>query len=166
MSVPNEESERVIEYRFDLFLRFWYFILELFRQCCMFGFIFSNFINVAKHIFLTDLQTRPLTMFMLHENHITYCLKKKLGIDNTLYIHRSRIWKKESWTIIGMVCSFGISTTCEEFDLCWIPKLHYCAVHCWVCQILHETSFQNCWYIFHQVLIPYFRVTVSLVTLG
>jgi hypothetical protein len=82
-----------------------------------------------------------------NENHITYCLKKKLGIDNTLYIHRSRIWKKESWTIIGMVCSFGISTTCEEFDLCWIPKLHYCAVHCWVCQIPHETSFQNCWYI-------------------
>jgi hypothetical protein len=48
----------------------------------------------------------------------------------------------------SVLYSFGIWTKDEELDLpslYWIPKLHKCPfkqLYCWVCQMLHETSFQ------------------------
>jgi hypothetical protein len=82
-------------------------------------------------------------------SHYIYCLKKELGIENSLgnpiYTptkeeildnHRSVLW------------SIDISTTHEELDLpslYWIPKLNKCPFkqhYCRVCQTLHEVSFQ------------------------
>ena len=47
----------------------------------------------------------------------------------TLHIPRRHLRKRKSWTIIGVLCSFGISTKDEKLDLpslYWIPKLHKC----------------------------------------
>jgi hypothetical protein len=78
-------------------------------------------------------------------------LIKELGIDNSLgnptYTPTTLTKDEILDNHRSVLCSFGISTKDEELDLpslYWIPTQvpFQTALYCWVCQMLHETSFQ------------------------
>jgi len=78
-------------------------------------------------------------MFLMEENCINFgnCCYVIFTPEEILDNYRS------------VLCYFGISTKDEELDLpslldSLITQVSFqTAVYCWVCQMLHETSFQN-----------------------
>jgi hypothetical protein len=111
--------------------------------------------NVAKHLFLphdkyviVSADKAPDNIVCVCKSHYIDCLIKELGIDNSLgnptYAPTTLTKEEILDNHRSVLCSFGISTKDEELDLpslYWIPKLQT-ALYCWVCQMLHETSFQ------------------------
>ena len=96
----------------------------------------------------------PNDIVFVRKSHYTDRLIKELGIGNSLgnptYTPTTLTEVEILDKHMSVLCSFVISTTDEELDLpllYWIPKLHKCprlqtTLYCWVCQMLHETSFQ------------------------
>ena len=97
MPVPRQESEHHVfvhlKYRFCLFLRFRYLILELFRQCGIF-FIFNFFMLHWNQrlrevfIYLNHLQIAPKVqiwkLFLLHHDELAQESLKKICLTSSL----------------------------------------------------------------------------------
>ena len=95
--VPRQESEHHVfvhlKYRFCLFLRFRYLILELFRQCGIF-FIFNFFMLHWNQrlrevfIYLNHLQIAPKVqiwkLFLLHHDELAQEALKKICLTSSL----------------------------------------------------------------------------------
>jgi hypothetical protein len=100
-----------------------------------------------KHV-IVSADKAPNNIVLVCKSHYIDCLIKELGIDNSLgkpYINPDDILDNHR----SVLCSFGISTKDKKN---WIYHhatgfLNYTCVlsnrlYCWICQILHETSFQ------------------------
>ena len=114
--------------------------------------------NVAKHLSLlhdkyviVSADKAPNNLVFVCRSHYIDFLIKELGIDNLLgqptYSPTTLTKEDIMDNHRSVLCSFGISTKDEELDLpslYWIPTQvpFQTALYCWVCQMLHETSFQ------------------------
>ena len=108
--------------------------------------------NVAKHLSLLDdkyvivsADKAPNNIVFECKSHYIDYLIKALGIHNSLgnptYTPTTHTKEEILYNHRSMLCCFGISTNDEELDL---PSQVFfqTTLYCWVCQMLHETSFQ------------------------